>query len=199
MRKQKRQHSFISLFYFVVFFFFFLFFASYIIQQVKFQNTKGEEERTTKTFQRENSIEDEEAIPASVIRVVDGDTLLVWVGGKRERVRLIGIDSPESVKPESPVECYGEEAKDYLKSLLPTSTRIFLKYDETQGKRDRFGRILAYMFTEDGKNIAEEILRNGYAREYNYQKENPYLLHNRFLRDEQEAKAKQKGLWAVCH
>ncbi len=193
----KQKKLFTHLLSFVLFAFATIFFVSLTVQQL---NSYGEEGIERKfQHQHKHHRESREKIPAKLIRVVDGDTLLVSLDGKRERVRLIGIDSPESVKPESPVECYGEEAKAYLTSLLPRGSQIFLQYDRTQGKRDRFGRILAYVFTRDGENIAEEILRNGYAREYNYQKGNPYRLRNAFIKDEREARGESRGLWAVCH
>ena len=181
----------------MLFFIVIFFLVSLIIQQLGIH--KGKEHELSFRYKKDIYIGKEGRIPANLIRVVDGDTLLVELNRKHEHVRLIGIDSPESVKPESPIECYGEEAKAYLNSLLSKESEIFLQYDRTQGERDRFGRILSYVFTIDEKNLAEEMLRNGYAREYNYQKGNPYLLRNIFTKDEAEAKRERKGLWAVCH
>ncbi len=196
-QQQKQKKSFIHLLSFILFSFAISFLVLLIIQQFSARGKDGYE--ISFCYEKDFHIGKEERIPVKLIRVVDGDTLLVNLDGKRERVRLIGIDSPESVKPESPIECYGEEAKAYLTSLLSHEGEIFLQYDRTQGKRDRFGRILAYAFTRDGMNIAEELLRNGYAREYTYQRENPYLFRNSFVQDEKEAKVERKGLWAVCH
>ncbi len=196
MKQIQQKKSFIHLLYFILFFFAIFFLVSLIIR--KFGIHEEKEHELSFSYKKDFHIGKEESIPAKLIRVVDGDTLLVELKGRRERLRLIGIDSPESVKPESPVECYGEEAKAYLTSLLSNESDIILEYDETQGERDRFGRILAYVFTIDGKNLAEEMLRNGYAREYNYQKRNPYRLRDTFIDDERGAGAKGKGLWAVC-
>lgn len=197
MKQIQQKKSFIHLLYFILFFFAIFFLVSLIIRKLGIH--EGKEHELSFSYKKDFHIGKKESIPAKLIRIVDGDTLLVELKGRRERLRLIGIDSPESVKPESPVECYGEESKAYLKSILPEGSDITLEYDETQGERDRFGRILAYVFTNDGKNLAEEMLRNGYAREYNYQKRNPYRLRDTFVEDEKGARAKEKGLWAVCH
>jgi len=137
-----------------------------------------------------------ERIPVHLIRVVDGDTLLVFFNGKRERVRLIGIDSPESVKPEEEPECYGPEAKEALERFLQGEREIFLEFDETQGMRDRFGRILAYAFLPNGKQIGEMMIEKGYACEYRYAL--PYRYEEAFRQAEERARQEGLGLWSAC-
>ena len=75
---------------------------------------------------------------ATVVRVVDGDTILAEIGGSRERVRLIGVDTPETVKPNAPVDCFGKEASNRTKQLLPEGTPVRLVLDAEE--RDRYGR-----------------------------------------------------------
>src|SRR5438132_8306846 len=81
---------------------------------------------------------------AAVERVVDGDTIIVHIGGRRERVRLIGIDTPESVKPNTPVQCFAIEASNRTKALLPPGTPVRLVADVEQ--RDKYKRLLAYVY-----------------------------------------------------
>ncbi len=99
---------------------------------------------------------------ATLVRVVDGDTIVVSVAGRDERVRLIGIDTPESVKPGSAVECFGKEASGHLASLLPEGTVVRLVGDVEQ--RDRYGRLLAYVYREaDGLFVNAAMARDGFA------------------------------------
>jgi micrococcal nuclease len=95
--------------------------------------------------------------------VVDGDTLDIEINGRTERVRLIGVDTPETKKPDEPVECYGPEASAYTSHLLPSGTAVRLVRDVVP--RDDYGRLLAYVFREpDGLFVNDALLRNGYAR-----------------------------------
>lgn len=82
--------------------------------------------------------------PATVIRVVDGDTILAQVNGQKEKIRFIGIDTPETVNPRTPVEYYGPEASAYTKQILPEGKQIYLEYDKE--KEDKYGRTLAYVW-----------------------------------------------------
>lgn len=129
----------------------------------------------------------------AVSRVVDGDTLVVSRGGKDEKVRLIGVDTPESVDPRKPVQCFGAEASRYAKSLLEGRS-VRLEADASQGERDRYGRLLAYVFLEDGTNVNLELVRQGYAHEYTYRL--PYRYQAEFKAAEREAREAARGLWA---
>lgn len=107
---------------------------------------------------------DEPAAPVlsqlyDVVRVCDGDTIVVAMGGDIGdiRVRLIGIDTPESVNPNKELNCKnGEIASDYMKSLLPDGSKVYLEYDEQQ--YDEYGRILAYVYLDDGETMLEDLL-----------------------------------------
>jgi micrococcal nuclease len=129
-------------------------------------------------------------------RVVDGDTLVVFIDGESERVRLIGVDSPESVKENTPVECFGNESADYLEKLLSDNENIFLEYDEAAGKHDKYGRLLAHVFLADNTNVNRKIIHNGYAYEYSYQGQS-YLHKNEYKDAEKFAKENKKGLWSL--
>lgn len=132
---------------------------------------------------------------ARVVRVVDGDTIEVDVDGRDERVRLIGIDTPESVKPESPVECFGPEASKYTESLLPEGTAIRLERDVEA--RDPFDRLLAYVYrVDDGLFVNLEIVRQGYAQPLTIP---PNVAHaDDFVDAARSAEADDVGLWAAC-
>ncbi|MBI5798620.1 MAG: thermonuclease family protein [Candidatus Yonathbacteria bacterium] len=132
-----------------------------------------------------------------VTRVIDGDTIVVLINGVSEKVRLIGVDTPETVDPRKTVQCFGKESSEFTKSLL-LNTSIILEADSTQGNRDRYGRLLRYVFLEDGTLINEEIIALGYGHEYTYRL--PYQYQTEFKNAERSARESQKGLWApvVC-
>ncbi len=130
---------------------------------------------------------------AQLIRVVDGDTLLVSINGNKERVRLIGINAPESVKPDSRVECFGREASQHLKNLIGDSDTVFIEGDTTQHTYDKYGRRLAYVFARD-INLAEKMIEDGYAYEYTYH-HTPYRYRTSFKNAEKKARALHRGLW----
>ncbi|MEX2294213.1 MAG: thermonuclease family protein [Acidimicrobiales bacterium] len=132
---------------------------------------------------------------AVVIHPVDGDTIEVRVGGQTERVRLIGIDTPESVARDRPVECFGIEAKVRMAELLPAGTKVRLERDIEA--RDRYGRLLAYVFREvDGTNINLHLVQEGFAESRSFA---PNTARQAELDEaEIEAKAAGRGLWPAC-
>jgi len=132
---------------------------------------------------------------ATVERVVDGDTIIVRVGGQRDRVRLIGIDTPESVKPGTPVQCFAHEASEHTKSLLPPSSAVRLVRDVEA--RDRYGRLLAYVYREpDGLFVNLALARDGYATTLTYP---PNVAHtDEFVKAVAAARQANRGLWAHC-
>jgi micrococcal nuclease len=132
-----------------------------------------------------------------VMKVVDGDTIQVSVTGKTddlETVRFIGIDTPETVDPRKPVQCFGKEASNKTKELL-TDQNVFLEKDETQDDRDKYGRILRYVFLEDRTNVNQYLIQEGYAHEYTYRI--PYIYQSNFKQAEVYAKEHEKGLWGA--
>ena len=128
-----------------------------------------------------------------VVKVVDGDTIDVNLEGKTSRVRLIGINSPESVDPRKPVECFGKEASNKAKELL-TGRFVKLESDDSQDSIDRYGRILRYVYLEDGTFFNQEMVELGYANEYTYQ--TPYKHQQEFKEAEADAKINKRGLGA---
>jgi micrococcal nuclease len=130
-----------------------------------------------------------------VTHPVDGDTVDVDLGGVDERVRLIGIDTPESVARERPVECFGPEAKARLAELLPPGTEVRLERDVEA--RDRYGRLLAYVFrSTDDLHINLVLVQEGYAEARPFE---PNVTRQAELdRAEDEARAANRGLWPAC-
>lgn len=135
-----------------------------------------------------------DAFAATVIRVVDGDTVLAAVAGSstRVRVRLIGVDTPESVKPNTPVACYGPEAAALAHRLLTDRPRVRAAY-EPGGLRDRFGRELWDVWLSDGRFLQAVLVAAGAARAYPYRPQVRYAEPLRRLAA--AARAQRRGLW----
>ena len=135
------------------------------------------------------------AEPARIVAVVDGDTVEVSLGGRNERVRLLGIDTPETVDPDRPVGCFGPEASARTAELLPDGTEVQLQRD-VEG-RDHFGRLLAYVFRADDDTFVNEVLlAEGYAEVLVIEPNGAYADR---LRDaESSARASGAGLWGAC-
>jgi micrococcal nuclease len=130
-----------------------------------------------------------------VTHTIDGDTVDVDLGSAEERVRLIGIDTPESVAHDRPVECFGPEAKARLAELLPPGTEVRLERDVEA--RDRFGRLLAYVFrSADDLHVNLVLVQEGYAEARPFE---PNVTRQAELdRAEDLARATDQGLWPVC-
>lgn len=133
-----------------------------------------------------------EGLDVTVERVVDGDTLVVSGG---ERVRLIGVDTPETKDPRRPVGCFGQEASDFMSSLLEEGSRVRLVGDAEP--RDRFDRLLAYAYRlPDGLFVNAELVRQGYAQPLTIP---PNVAHaGEFVALAAEAREAGRGLWAEC-
>ena len=131
---------------------------------------------------------------ATVVRVIDGDTVSVEIDGQEETVRFIGIDTPETRHPSKGVECYGREASARTAELLDSQT-VYLEEDQSQDSRDRYGRILRYVWLQDGTNVNYQLVAEGYAFEYTY--ETPYNYQADFKTAQDEARIGQVGLWAA--
>lgn len=127
-----------------------------------------------------------------VVRMVDGDTIVVDQDGAQVRVRLLGIDTPETVKPDSPVECFGPEASARAHELLDRQS-IRLEADPTQDAVDAYGRTLAYVWVGDTL-VNEVLVAEGYAREYTY--DTPGIHHQVLLDAQDAARTNGLGLWS---
>jgi micrococcal nuclease len=131
---------------------------------------------------------------ARVERVVDGDTVEVTLSTGRERIRLLGIDTPETVHPTKPTECFGPEASARLAELAPVGTELRIERDVEL--RDRYGRLLAYLWSTDGTFINEALVADGYARTLPI---DPNRAHRTTLADaESAARQAGAGLWSAC-
>lgn len=130
----------------------------------------------------------------SISHFVDGDTIAVDMNGSVETVRMIGIDTPETQRPNSPVQCFGPEASAYTKQLIGSS-KVRLQADPLDTNRDRYGRLLRYVYLPDGRLVATELLSNGYAFAY---KLFPFEKKAEFTALEDQARIAKKGLWAAC-
>ncbi len=132
---------------------------------------------------------------AEVVSVIDGDTVELTIGGTRERVRLLGIDAPESVAVNVPEQCFGAEASAALAELLPPGTAVEITRDAES--RDRYGRLLLYLVrSSDGLFVNEWLVASGYAAAVSYE---PNTAHRPALAGaERRATAGPTGLWATC-
>ena len=129
-----------------------------------------------------------------VLRVVDGDTIHINYNGKDEKIRFIGLDTPETKDPRKPIQCFGREATAKMIEFAENKN-VRLEFDKTQGERDKYGRLLAFVYSEDNKNLAYEMIRQGYGNEYTYNS-NPYKYQNEFKEAARKAREENKGLWA---
>ena len=129
---------------------------------------------------------------ATVVHVVDGDTIVVEVADRTETVRILGADTPETVDHRKPVQCYGPEASAHTKARLAPGTRVTL---ETNAEaRDKYGRLLAYVYFDT--RYDDELLRLGFARLLIIP---PNGVHARaMLQAALDARAARRGLWGAC-
>jgi len=137
-----------------------------------------------------------DAFPAQVVRVVDGDTFLARYAGSPRPVyvRVIGIDTPETVKPDTPVRCYGPQASAFTKHLLPAGTVVRAAH-EPGGDVDRYGRQLWDVWLPDGRFLESVLAAAGTARAYPFP---PQVEHADVIRAEaDQARSLRRGLWAA--
>lgn len=133
----------------------------------------------------------------TVIKITDGDTIVVKIGKTIERVRLIGIDTPEIVDPRKPVQCFASEASQNIKRLVDKKT-IALKSEPLDVNRDKYGRLLRYVYLTDDKGrlttfLNATMIKDGYA--YKYNSISSPTIDRDFSKFEKDAKAAKKGLW----
>jgi micrococcal nuclease len=129
-----------------------------------------------------------------VIRVIDGDTIVV---SPNEKVRLIGVDTPETVHPKRAVECFGKDAKEFTRTMVESkSIRLILdELNAARNHRDRYGRTLAYVYFDNGTMLNAELIRQGYAHAYT---RFPFRHVVEFRQLESIARSQAVGLWASC-
>jgi micrococcal nuclease len=130
-----------------------------------------------------------------VLRVVDGDTVEVAYRGSAVSVRVIGIDTPETVHPSAPVECGGPQASAMATRLM-SGARVRLTFDPSQGRTDAYGRTLAYLEAPGVGDFGLAMIRAGRAAEYTY--DTAYARRSRYLAAQRTAQAHQRGVWDRC-
>ena len=141
---------------------------------------------------QEKSAQNNTEIGSQVVKVIDGDTIDVLSGGKKEKVRILGINTPETVDPRRQVECFGVEASNKAKEILAYQT-IRLELDPSQSDRDKYGRLLRYIILPDDKDFGYEMIKQGYAYEYTY--DSPYKYQEKYKAAQKEAQLLKVGLW----
>ena len=137
---------------------------------------------------------------APVLRVVDGDTIHVLVSGRDTTVRLLGINTPETVKPGSPVECFGPEASAHLKDLLE-GQRVTLEFDDSQDQIDKYGRTLAFVWLTTPSGGMDLVNLDLVAQGFAYQRQygpNPVSWQPQLESAQREARTSETGLWGAC-
>lgn len=140
------------------------------------------------------AVENTVGVYYNVTKVTDGDTIHIQMNGNDEKIRLIGINTPETVDLRTSVQCFGKEASVRMKEL--TGGKIVrLEYDETQDTRDAYNRLLAYVYLEDGQMVNRKMVAEGYAYEYTYLK--PYKYQKEFRQLQTLARSSYRGLWAT--
>ena len=127
---------------------------------------------------------------ATVVRVVDGDTVILNWDGYDERVRIVGIDTPETVAENRPVECFGPQASAYAKQLLPIDSQVIFEYNQ---ERDKYDRALGYVTLPDGRDFGRIMIDDGYARAY---RSFPHERLDDYAAAESSARTAELGLWA---
>lgn len=131
---------------------------------------------------------------ATVVKVVDGDTIDILKNNNKERIRLLGINTPETVDPRKSVQCFGEQASNKAKELLENKS-IKMESDPTQGDKDKYGRLLRYIYLENGTFVNLVLIQEGFAYEYTY--DTPYKFQKEFKAAQKNAEAQKKGLWGI--
>jgi micrococcal nuclease len=132
---------------------------------------------------------------AHVTRDVDGDTIDVTINGQKETVRFLGLDTPETHDPRKPVQCFGEVAAAHTKALLE-GKNVRLEPDPQDSDKDKYGRLLRYIYLPDGTLVNAELIHDGYAFAYTVF---PITKLDDFRALEADARQNNRGLWAGCN
>ena len=137
----------------------------------------------------------ENKVLVRILTVIDGDTVDIEIDGQTERVRLIGVNTPETKHPTKPIECFGPEASAYMTQLLPKGTEVRIERDEEA--RDRYGRMLLYLYRDsDNLFINLDLISRGYGTPMSIE---PNTFHrNDFVHAAALAEASNVGLWKAC-
>jgi endonuclease YncB( thermonuclease family) len=131
----------------------------------------------------------------NVVSYSDGDTISIDMNGSHETIRFIGVDTPETHDPRKKVQCGGPEAAAYTKATISKFGKVRLESDTLGSNRDRYDRLLRYVYLPDNTLMNENLIQNGYGFAYTYF---PFSKSALFTKDETEAIAAKKGLWSHC-
>jgi micrococcal nuclease len=126
---------------------------------------------------------------------VDGDTIAVNMNGSVETIRFIGVDTPETHKPNTPVQCYGREAAAHTKEVISKFGKVRLQADPLDTNRDVYGRLLRYIYLPDGTLLNEELIKDGYGFAY---LDFPFSKKAEFAAAGQTAQTAKAGVWGAC-
>ena len=129
-----------------------------------------------------------------VVSFHDGDTISVQMDDKIETVRFIGVDTPETHDPRKAVQCFGMAAADFTKQLIGNQA-VRLEADPLSSNRDRYNRLLRYVYVPDGRLVQAEIIRQGYGFAYT---SFPFTKSEEFSTYQREAREQNRGLWSSC-
>jgi micrococcal nuclease len=130
-----------------------------------------------------------------VMSFEDGDTITVDMSGQRERIRMIGVDTPETQDPRKPVQCFGKAASEFTKNLIGNHP-VRLEADSLNSNRDRYDRLLRYVYLPDGRLVQAEIIKQGYGFAY---VSFPFSKAEEFANYQKEAREAGRGLWTSCN
>jgi endonuclease YncB( thermonuclease family) len=130
----------------------------------------------------------------SVVEFTDGDTITVNMDGTKEKVRFIGVDTPETHDPRKAVQCFGLAAATFTKTIIGTN-KVRLEADPQNTNRDRYSRLLRYVYLPDGRLVNAEIIKQGFGFAYT---SFPFEKLEEFKNYQTEAQAKKLGLWGSC-
>jgi len=130
----------------------------------------------------------------AVDRVIDGDTVDVDINGEIRRVRVLGIDTPETKKPGEPVECFGPEATARAEAMLPLGSPVTVVTDDQADTTDKYGRDLRHLTTDEDTNVGQVLLSEGYAAITTF----PHSLADQYGATEDAARDHGHGLWGAC-
>ena len=131
---------------------------------------------------------------AKIVSVIDGDTIVLEVQNQTETVRLLGVDTPETVHPSKPIECFGPEASAFTKATLVKGSSVKLLRDVEP--RDRFQRLLVYLFLADGTLFNQLLIDRGFARTLSIEPNTTFA--SQFATHESNARNRRVGLWQYC-
>jgi len=158
------------------------------------QNQKVAGVKDEKTIPQENKTIDTTKQEAQFVKVTDGDTIEVLLNDKTEKIRIIGINTPEIVDPRKAPECLGKEASDQAKKIFSNQKTVMLEKDPSQSERDKYNRLLRFVWLNNGTtDYGRLIISLGYAQEYTY--DLPYKYQSLYKEEQKKAQELKVGLW----